>query len=187
MDLHPIFKDCEAKELTRYSINRTWVKGGYACATDGRICVRTKVTAPDSETDDGMMFPSFESLPWPASGQPGSLAELPDIPDAPIISECTYCCGLGYRTCDMDCEHDCPDCDTKGVIETTPTMKVGDTHLRSDYIRILRRHGATVYTRGDSKPAYFTVGDVEGLLMRCNPGSDGAMTAEEYAVKAAKR
>lgn len=81
--LHPIFKDCCAPDdvESRYAISHPWIKDGWICATDARICVRQATTLADRPPPNGKTPPDLAGLSWDMAEHSHVPVDLPAIPD----------------------------------------------------------------------------------------------------------
>lgn len=162
--MHPIFRDCVAREPGRYSLTEPFVISGYIYATDGRICVRQKTDLPDTTREDGREYPPVGGLSWASlAGEP---APLPSIPDKPVWKVCICC-------------ERCVAWTSRRAV-----LAFGEVLLISQYIRILLRHGATAFAAKAGEPVRFVIGEeIEGLLMPINsaPNCPEVWTPEQYA------
>lgn len=191
--LPPIFRDCVDEETIRFCLAYPQPVGGYVCATDGRIFIRMPLTPAIAES-----LPSIAPKKFPESGltlfgpRTNWLAEPSPIPALAPLKPCRHCDGLGQleeRQCscgnwddsDTPCRGKgtipagpCDDCDGKGVESSGAEFFEfrKDVKLGEPYLRILEKHGATLYLPATTNtwecvtPAYFTVdGGVDGVLM----------------------
>ncbi len=101
IDLKPF---CDYED-GRYALTTPWVKGGWRYATDGRICVRTPTTEPDSPkyNEDGLKRPDAAGLfsRFPDSG----FYELPATLDEETSRD-----EDAWRECDCAEWIQCPRC-----------------------------------------------------------------------------
>lgn len=188
MKLHPIFAECVAKEWlgTRYSIETTWVAGGWLYATDSRICVRCKTDEPDSidphaDTNLARGYPPVAAL------FVGKWHDTPLKLPAEVKceeSKCRDCEGTGTVTLCSECECTGRDCECKskanrtsfpceecdhGIVRTWPSIDFGKVALGGRYVAILIRHNCRAFAwkgkNAANKPVRFSFDGGEGLLM----------------------
>lgn len=166
MNLHPIFAECVASpdEEMRYALKAPFVRGGFVYATDGRICVRAKSDAPDTEGQ----FPDTAGLGW--NRDTSVVIALPEqLPEQPV-NKCTGCKGNGFVQCDFGHEHSCEDCDGKGNVRPTVRVKVGESDINLRWASILKRHGCVLYKPAKpTAPIYFTFDGGDGIVMPMLP------------------
>jgi hypothetical protein len=165
-----ILQACCADESTRYAMDKPFVQGAYAWATNGYLAIRTaKWGFCVLATPETGKVPEMMSIWRQPIGDP---VALPDVGE-PDMEDCPKCSGYGSHECSCGDNHDCGTCGGLGKraseLELTP-VDVGEVTLARRYIRLLRRIGVTeVRPTGDKMlhSAYFTVGEFEGLLCQC--------------------
>ncbi len=165
--LPPIFRECVGESL-RYSLEAPFAWDGWACATDGRIFVRTKLTPGVAailalEPDRKLVDPAPVFL-WTHRDTP---VAMPAIPEKTV---CYGCQGARVETCDLcDQSHTCEICEGSGLAWTfkarVPLSPL--TAIGPDYATILAKHGATLYLPNEEpgKPIRFVAEDCDGLVM----------------------
>lgn len=142
-DERTIWTDFAARPgmVARYPIHKPWVANGYKYASNGWICVRQKCDEPATEGT----WPDAASLfNRPRATWSETPLTIPDI--KPKTEECSWCNGKGYRTCDLDHEHECGNCNDTGMITTWEVLDFAPGFaLAGKYAAIAFHYGFTVY------------------------------------------
>lgn len=165
IDHEKLFKDCCSIKTLRYAIGSPWVKGGYRCATDGRICVRMRTDEPDTKD---VAAPSIKGLFW--NDPPGAMADMPDTTGKTAAINCPLCNASGVHWCQTcESDHECGYCEGGCEPPNTETLPVGDTHhIGVSYAILLASHGVTEIECLPNRRFRCKVGDAEILLMGCD-------------------
>lgn len=175
-----ILQACCAEHVTRYTIGLPFVLDEYMCATNGHLCVRMPLENCDWKADIPMdnrgQLPPIHALRWDIPR--GPMIDLPPVPDEPPQTECRSCDGGGYHHCSCGDYHRCEACDGNGTVDgDEPATKVGPVLLGTPYVRLLRSFGVKQISPAieniHKSPVYFSVGDIEGLLMPVCPKDVG--------------
>lgn len=174
-DIHPIFTKFSVprNQESRYGSGEPWMLDGYLYATDGRVCVRMKRDAPNSDKSPV----DVKSLPWDKSLYTNTPIPLPSHIDPPLPIKhceecegegevvdviCKECNGSGNIECDLGHTHYCGECDGqgkttlagpcfgcdgKGLMEQEyfPVEITDDVFIMDRYARPLRRYGAKLF------------------------------------------
>jgi hypothetical protein len=179
--LHPIFAD-SVMDHGSLALDRPFVLGGFVVATDGRLFVRTPVTAPGLDLTTYWQVPG---LKYPKGIEEGLAAQGPHDDDPTpipggIVSHvtCWECGGTG-EVVDPEYGHgpwDCGDCDGEKLIESRERVPVGGFDFQAYYLAVLALHGVTGLRlsknpprrkgdkRGGVSGAWFTGDGFEGML-----------------------
>lgn len=163
-----LLRACCAKEASRYSVTEPWVAGGFRIASDGRVLVRLPTTAADSKPPKGVMYPPTDDVLKGVFVDDG--VACPD-PGPERVAECERCRGLGIARCDLDHEHDCPDCGGRGQLVEGFPIEIGHTgvFIKDEHARLLCRFRAVMFVARHQDPKTrvikWTVGEAEGRVM----------------------
>lgn len=172
-----IFKDCCAEEGFRYAMEHPFVSGDYVAATDGRILVRMpkdKCGWLDAIPPTDKKAPPIADLAW---NKPAlAIVEVPAVGPV-VIEKCEECKGLGQGGCPhCGSEWDCEACGGEGSYERNDRIVLAPTAIGigERFARLLGEWGVTHLQTRTADPneiaaLYFSIGDVEGLLMPVKP------------------
>lgn len=176
-----------AKSSTRYAIAAPFSVNGYHYATDGHWIARRK---DDTSLKHDGQLPPCERLPgWAAEYKPDPLP-MPLLKSMNLFIDCKKCCGSGQCT---HCTGMCGACDGNGRVDSDRILGWEDgVFLKEFYVVQLANIGAQLFApaSGNVKhPVRFVAGDIEGLLMQCEPkggceymhvGSHGILTEKVW-------
>lgn len=161
---------CSVDE-TRMSICTPFVFNGWKYATDGRICVRIQTNEPD-DSNEPYKRPDASALFKGFNVDGLESFEIPKLDGVKII-ECERCGGTGEQTCDMGHNHECPNCDGDGHYEEWPKHEIAKFIFSEQFLsKMALLSGIKFYPTAANwdkdkiaKPALFTFGNGQGLLM----------------------
>jgi hypothetical protein len=178
--LHPIFAD-SVMDHGSLALDRPFVLGGFVVATDGRLLVRTPVTAPGLELTKYWQVPG---LKYPKGIEEGLAAQGPhDDEPTPIpggiVSHvtCPTCGGTGIAVDYWESPWECEDCDGEKRIPNVERVRVGRFDFSAFYLAVLALHGVTGLRLSKNPPrrkgdkgfclgvAWFTGDGFDGVLV----------------------
>lgn len=167
----------------KYALDRPFAIDGHVYATDGRILVRMPVTPTILA-----ILPVHPEAKFPKA--PGEFARCPwqsepiAIPPQEDGQPCQDCLATGECCCECCGDvHVCRTCEGSGSDAHLVSVPVGPIEVSEHYLRLLRRHNATLYLPAcedpSKEPARFMVRWeqhelIEGLVMPMAPPKTGA-------------
>jgi hypothetical protein len=161
----------------RFNYAGTFVQSLHEYATEGRTAIRWKTkneeTPADKRPDVASVFvgyPRPNATTWPITD--------PGVPPIKIgnAQDCVDCHATGEVEC-HECRHisDCEKCGGRGYTgkkDESPERAAyvaGDWYGNADFIAMLYAIGVReIQVTEDNQPAYFAVGEYEGLIMPCS-------------------
>lgn len=204
-----IFRDCTTKDANRkYCLEYPQRIGDHVYATDGRIAVRMPLTPWVASAIPDIAPKRFPESAAAIIGAPRDRwhVEPTPIPSLDHLTRCEDCKGDGHLpehrcSCKYVDDPEEASCHGKGIIPAGPCWECDGTGiatpgwvfvpLREDvslsalYLSLLGRHGATLFlpveinTNDSVTPPYFTLGDIEGVVMpKLVPKPDAGSSAE---------
>lgn len=148
--------------LSRYTMTRPWVNGGWRYATDASDDVPGVEEKPFPPPVPFFNHPPIEPTPWP------------DTPIVREVDKCPQCDGNGELGCEECEEVGCLMCDGAGEFEQDIYQMIGAHRIAAKYAKMIATLSNVRYFPNDKplSPLMFLFDGGAGAVMGTVKGSD---------------